>query len=439
MTPQVSSERLGERFDRFNEIGATDRGGVNRPALSEANRAARDALVERFEAADLAVTVDEMGNVFGRREGAADLPPVLLGSHVDSQYNGGRYDGVVGVLGALEVVESLNDAGVETERPVEIVAWSNEEGVRFQPDMLGSGVFAGEFDLEYAYAREDGDGATFGEELERIGYRGDAPCEPRDLHCYLELHVEQGPKLVDAGLSVGVVEGVYGFVWLDAAFEGSADHAGPTPMHLRRDALVATSDVVEAVRRIAGTGGPDLVGTVGAVDVSPNSINVIPERVEFTVDFRSGDDGTVAAAAARVREEIDAAAAREGVAAECEEIMRIDSQTFDEGCVEAVADAADRVGAEYARLVSGAGHDASYLNGVCPTAMVFVPSVGGVSHTEDEFTEWEDVVTGVEVLLEATLERATEAPAGEGASADRSDGERSTTERAATGPEEGDR
>ncbi|NHX37950.1 MULTISPECIES: Zn-dependent hydrolase [Halolamina] len=406
---EISSERLRDRFDRFNEIGATERGGVNRPTLSDANKRARDRLVEWFQDAGLEVTVDEVGNIFGRRAGRNDdLAPVLVGSHVDSQYNGGRYDGVIGVLGGLEIVETLNDAGVETERPIEVVSWSNEEGVRFQPDMLGSGVFAGKFDPEFARSLEDKEGKRFGEELERIGYRGDAPCEPRELHSYFELHVEQGPKLADAGLSVGVVEGVYGFVWFDVTFSGSADHAGPTPMHLRHDALVATSDVVEAVRRIAGTEGDDLVGTVGSLDVSPNSINVIPETVDFTVDFRSYDDETVDRAADRVREEIEHAAAREDVEASHEVIMRIESQAFDDGCIETVAAAADDVGADYTRLVSGAGHDASYLNGFCPTAMVFVPSVGGVSHTEDEYTEWTDVVTGTEVLHRAVLEKANE-------------------------------
>jgi N-carbamoyl-L-amino-acid hydrolase len=409
----VSSTRLRERFDRFNEIGATERGGVNRPSLSDANREARDRLVEWFEAAGLDVTVDEMGNLFGRREGRDDsLAPVLVGSHVDSQYNGGRFDGVIGVLGALEVVETLNDAGVETERPIEVVAWSNEEGVRFQPDMLGSGVFAGVFDLEYAYGVEDADGNAFGDELERIGYRGEAPCEPRELHCYLELHVEQGPSLDEDDVAIGVVEGVYGFSWMNAAFEGSADHAGPTPMHLRHDALVATADVVSAVRRLTATGGPDLVGTVGRVDVHPNSINVIPERVEFTVDVRSYDDAVVDAAVERVGREIAHAAAREDVDHELEEIMRVDADPFAGECIDAVERAAATVGVDHARVVSGAGHDANYLNRVCPTGMVFVPSVDGISHVEEEYTEWKDVVAGTNVLLAAVREKAAETGTG---------------------------
>jgi len=407
----VSSERLRDRFEAFNRIGATERGGVNRPSLSDANREARDWLLDRFEAAGLAVTVDEMGNLFGRREGRTEGAPVLMGSHVDSQYNGGRYDGVAGVLSALETVETLDDAGVDTERPLEVAVWSNEEGVRFQPDMLGSGVFAGRFDLEYAYDREDGDGTRFGDELERIGYRGEAACEPRDLDSYLELHVEQGPYLDDAGLQVAAVEGVYGFSWTNVAFEGSADHAGPTPMHLRHDALVATADVVEAVRRIAGTGGEDLVGTVGSVEVSPNSINVIPERVEFTVDVRSYDDAVVEAAVERVGDEVGWAADREGVDADFEEIVRIDAEQFDPEVVETVERAASEVVGEgnCTRLVSGAGHDATYLNGICPTGMIFVPSVDGISHVEEEYTEWEDLIAGADVLCNAALERAGEA------------------------------
>ncbi|WP_265108574.1 Zn-dependent hydrolase [Halosolutus halophilus] len=404
----IDERRFRERFDEFNEIGATDAGGVNRPALSEENREARDTLVEWFRDAGLDVRIDEMGNIFGRREGRdTDADAVLFGSHIDSQYNGGRYDGVVGVLSALEVVEAFNDADVETDRPLEIVAWSNEEGVRFQPDMLGSGVYTGVFDLEYAYDREDKDGNRFGDELERIGYKGEEPCEPDDLHCYFEVHVEQGPFLERADLSVGVVEGVFGFSWMNVTFEGQANHAGPTPMNMRHDAFVATADVTKAVREITATEGTDLVGTVGSVDVWPNAINVIPERVEFTLDFRSYDNAVVDAAVDRVRNEIEWAAEREGLEYEFEEIMRVDADPFHDECIETVADAAEDAGCEYTRLVSGAGHDANYLNKITPTSMIFVPSVDGISHRESEYTEWEDVVTGAEVLLRAVNEQAS--------------------------------
>ncbi|WP_273836988.1 Zn-dependent hydrolase [Halococcus sp. PRR34] len=404
---RINSERLRRRFDEFNEIAATEKEGVNRPSLSDANREARDQLVEWFEKVGLETTIDEMGNIFGRRKGQNnDLAPVLVGSHVDSQYFGGRFDGVIGVLGGLEVVETLVNAGIKTERPIEVVSWSNEEGVRFQPDMLGSGVFCDRFDLEYAYGRCDKDGKTFGEELERINYRGDAPCEPRDLHRYFELHVEQGPYLNEEEISVGVVEGVYGFSWMNVSFEGQADHAGPTPMHLRNDTLVAMSNVVESVRQITATTGTDLVGTVGSVDVSPNSINVIPESVEFTIDFRSYDNETVQTAVDHIQNEIQWAGEREGVEWDVEEIMRVDAEPFDDTCIETVKRAAEHTNVEYIQMVSGAGHDANYLNTICPTSMVFVPSVGGVSHTEDEYTEWEDVVAGTDVLLHAVLQES---------------------------------
>jgi len=406
---RVDGSRFRERFESFNEIGATEAGGVNRPALSDENREARDTLVEWFEDAGLSVTVDEMGNIFGRREGAnPDLAPVLFGSHVDSQYNGGRFDGVVGVLGALEVVETLNDADETTERPLEVVAWSNEEGVRFQPDMLGSGVFCDVFDREYAYSREDKDGNRFGEELERIGYRGEAPCEPRDLHCYFEVHVEQGPFLEQEELPVAAVEGVFGFSWMNVSFEGQANHAGPTPMDMRHDALVGASDVIQAVRRITATGGVDLVGTVGSLDVWPNAINVIPETVELTVDFRSYDDAAVDAAVEQIEAEIAHAAEREGLDYEFEQIMRVDADPFDADCIETVVDAIEECGHDYTRLVSGAGHDANYLNTICPTSMIFVPSVDGISHRESEFTEWEDVLVGTDVLLGAVRRKANE-------------------------------
>lgn len=405
----IDADRLRERFEAFNEIGATESGGVDRPALTDENREARDTLVGWFEDAGLDVTVDEMGNIFGRREGEwAEATPVLAGSHVDSQYSGGRFDGVIGVLGALEVVESLSDAGETTDRPLEVVSWTNEEGVRFQPDLLGSGVFSGQFDREFAYSRADSEGVTVEEELERIGYKGEAPCKPRDLHCYLELHVEQGPYLDDNDLPVAAVDGVFGFSWLEVTFEGMANHAGPTPMDMRRDAMVGASDVIGAVRRLTATGGSDLVGTVGSVDVWPDAINVVPERVEFTVDLRSAEDAAVESAVERIEQEIEWAAEREGLDYECEHLMHVDAATFDEGCVETILSAMDDAGYGETRLTSGAGHDASYLDDVCPTAMIFVPSVDGVSHRESEYTDWEDVLAGVEVLGRAIRSKAAE-------------------------------
>lgn len=406
---EIDGDRLHERFEAFSEIGATEAGGVDRPALTDENKRARDTLVRWFEDAGLDVTVDELGNIFGRRAGElGDAAPVLVGSHVDSVSRGGRFDGAIGVLGGLEIVESLNDAGITTRRPLEVVSWTNEEGVRFQPDLLGSGVFSGQFGRDFAYEREDDDGNTVEAELERIGYRGGQPCEPRELHCYLELHVEQGPYLDDNDRSVAAVDGVFGFSWLDVRLEGLANHAGPTPMASRRDALVGAADVIAAVRRLTATGGPDLVGTVGSLSVDPDAVNVIPERVEFTVDLRSAEDAVVESAVADVRNEIQWAAQREGLDHDVEELMRVDSATFDEGCVATVVEAMAEAGYEETHLTSGAGHDASYLTDVCPAAMVFVPSVDGVSHRESEFTEWADVLAGVEVLGRAAVRKAQE-------------------------------
>jgi len=297
---------------------------------------------------------------------------------------------------------------ISTKHPLEIAVWSNEEGVRFQPDMLGSGVFCDVFDLGYAYSRTDKEGNKFGDELERIGYKGDEPCEPRDPYCYFELHVEQGPFLEQEGLPLAAVEGVFGFSWMNVAFEGTANHAGPTPMNMRADAMVGASDVTKAVRRITATEGTDLVGTVGSVDVWPNAINVIPERVEFTVDLRSYDNDVVERAVQRIRDEIETAAEREGLAYEFEEIMRVDADPFDRDCIDTVARAIEERGYDYTRLISGAGHDANYLNTICPSSMIFIPSVDGISHRESEFTEWDDVVAGTEVLLSAVLAKANE-------------------------------
>jgi N-carbamoyl-L-amino-acid hydrolase len=403
----VDGKRLRERFETFSSIGETAAGGVNRPALSAANAEARDRLVAWFEDAGLEVTVDTMGNIFGRRGGTdPTAPPVLCGSHIDSQYNGGRYDGVVGVLGALEILEALEDGDVATTHPIEVVAWSNEEGVRFQPDMLGSGVFSGVFDRAWALDRTDDDGVRFGDALEEIGYVGERACEAGDLAAYFELHVEQGPVLEERAIPVAAVSGVYGFSWLEVTFEGQANHAGPTPMGMRSDAFVGTASVATRVREIATQGTTDLVGTVGSVDVWPDAINVIPERATFTVDLRAPSDAVVDDAVEDVREYVAEVAATEGLDATVEEIVRVEADTFDERCVGLVEDAAEAIDCQYTTVRSGAGHDANYLNRVAPTAMVFVPSVNGISHRESEFTEWADVVTGTKVLAYAVAAAA---------------------------------
>jgi N-carbamoyl-L-amino-acid hydrolase len=407
-TLTLDRERFVSTMTAQAEIGGTEGGGLHRLALSDEDRAVRDWFVARMESAGLETRVDEFGNTFGRRPGTdPDAKPVLLGSHLDSQPYGGIYDGALGVVAALEFVRTLNDEGIDTEHPVEIVNWTNEEGSRFQPAMQGSGVWAGVHDIETEYAKTDADGATVGEELERIGYRGDVPCEPPEAYeAYLELHVEQGPYLEEAGADVGVVTGVVGFTWGAITFHGQADHSGPTPMQYRQDALVAAADVVTAIRRIPSTLGERTVGTTGALDVEPNSINVIPEEVTFTWGFRDPEEAVIAEARRRVLREAEWAAEREGVEWEFEDRMRVAPVRFADRPVEAVGAAADALGYEGLRLVSGAGHDASHLDRICDTAMVFAVSEDGRSHSEAEYTSWDDCYAAAQTTANAALSLA---------------------------------
>ncbi|WP_132057824.1 Zn-dependent hydrolase [Halorussus amylolyticus] len=410
MTLRLDRERLVATMEEQATYGATEDGGLHRLALTEADREIRDWFVEQLRNADLDVRIDEFGNTFGRREGTdPDAAPVLVGSHLDSQPNGGIYDGALGVVAALEFVRSLDDEGIETTRPVEVVNWTNEEGSRFQPAMQGSGVWAGAHDIEAERAKTDDDGVSLGDALDDIGYRGDVPAEPAtEYEAYLELHVEQGPRLVEADADVGVVTGIVGFTWGAVTFHGEADHSGPTPMHHRSDALVAAADLITSVRRIPGTLGERTVGTVGYVDASPNSINIIPEEVTVTWGFRDPDDAVVEQAYRRVLAEAEDAADREGVEYETEERMRAPAISFPDRTVDAVRRAADARGCRGRELVSGAGHDATHLASVCDTGMVFAVSEGGKSHSPEEFTSWDDCYEAASVLANAALELATD-------------------------------
>lgn len=405
---EIDPERLERTFERYAEIGATDGNGLHRLALTDADREARDLLVSDLEALGLSVRIDELGNVFGRRAGCEELPPVLVGSHLDSQPSGGRFDGQVGVLAALETLRALDDAGIETRRPIELVNWTNEEGARFPTPMLGSGVATGQLDREAMLDLADDDGTTIREELERIGYDGDAPVDLGDVYAALELHVEQGPKLDRSGHAVGVVEGVFGMAWLEVTITGESNHAGPTPMDARSDALATATDAISELNRLPNRLSADAVTTVGRIDVEPDSINVIPDEATFTVDVRSYDESVVEDGVAEIEAEIAAACRRHGTAYELDELWRIPPMEFSERVRGAVADAAQAIDADARSLVSGAGHDAKYLDDVTDAGMVFVPSVGGITHNEDEYTDWEDVVTGTRVFAEATRRLADE-------------------------------
>lgn len=405
MRIDIDRDRFLGLLDEQSTFGETEAGGLHRLALSDEDRAVRDWFLDQMEVAGLTTSIDEFGNMFGRRSGSKPVAdPVLVGSHLDSQPFGGKYDGALGVIAALELVKTLNDREIDTRRPVEIVNWTNEEGSRFQPAMQGSGVWAGVHSLDAEYAKTDTDDTTLEDELDRIGYLGDAPAEPQEAYnAYLELHIEQGPYLDEENRDVGVVEGIVGITWGSITFFGASDHSGPTPMHYRNDALVGAADVITAIRRIPGTLGDQTVGTTGFVDVEPNSINVIPGEVTFTWGFRDPSDEVVEQAFTRVLEEADSAATREGLEWEWEERMRAPSVEFPDRTVSAVQSAADTLNYDSKRLVSGAGHDATHLASVCDTAMVFAVSEDGKSHTEEEYTSQEDCYAAANTLANAAL------------------------------------
>ncbi|WP_372911270.1 M20 family metallo-hydrolase [Salinigranum sp.] len=414
MVLDIDRERFVETMEHQAEIGANEDGGLDRLALTDADRAVRDWFEDQLEALDLDTRVDEMGNMFGRRQGATDEGAVLLGSHLDSQPNGGIYDGPLGIVAALEFVRTLEDEGIETERPVEVVNWTNEEGSRFQPAMMASEVWAGKTSVEAADETTDDEGVRFDDALERIGYRGDAPAEPHDEYdSYLELHVEQGPFLDRGGHDVGVVTGIVGLQWGEITFHGEANHTGTTPMQYRSDALVAASDVVTQIRRLPGTLGERTVATTGDISVEPGSINIIPETVRFTFDLRDPDDDVIAEGLERVRAEMEAAAEREGVEWEYEERMSAGSVDFVDRCVSAVREAAADLGHDAREMVSGAGHDATHAASVCDTAMVFAVSEGGKSHTPEEYTSWDDCHAAAETYANAALRLAGVADGGD--------------------------
>lgn len=404
---KINGERLWDSLMEMAKIGATEKGGVCRLALTDVDKAARDLFVQWCEAAGCAVTIDKMGNIFGRREGTnPDLPPVMMGSHIDSQPTGGRFDGIYGVLAGLEVIRTLNDAGLQTEAPVEVSAWTNEEGSRFAPAMVSSGVFAGVFDLEYGLSRADLDGLTMGEELKRIGYAGEAEVG-KPVRAFFEAHIEQGPILEAEGKTIGVVTDAQGQRWYECTYTGQEAHAGPTPMRTRRDAMVGAAKVIQAVNAIGHKYAPLACATVGLVQVHPNSRNVIPGQVFFTIDLRHPDDGILSEMDAEIRAVTARVAEEDGLEMAFEQIWYSRPVPFDPTCVAAVRAAAERNGLSHRDIVSGAGHDACYIARVAPTAMVFVPCEGGISHNEIENATPEDIAAGCQVLFEAVLSRAS--------------------------------
>jgi N-carbamoyl-L-amino-acid hydrolase len=403
---KIDLKRLEQSMDELGRVGATERGGLTRLALSDEDRRGRDLLVRWMREAGLRVTVDQMGNIFGERPGTAPLPPVMMGSHADSVPTGGKYDGQLGVLCGLEAIRSLNDHTLRTRHPVTLVIFTNEEGARFQPAMIASGVMAGKIPLEDAYNARDKDGLRLVDELERIGYLGSEPCVPRPMRAYLELHIEQGPFLEEEGLSVGVVEGIVAIAWSRLTIHGVQDHAGPTPMRIRHDALVAAAEVVTGVRRIARDLGGDVVTTVGNLTVHPNIVNAIPGKVTMSIDMRDPTSETLDRARPMLDAVVREACEREGVRYELEHYWRMPYTPFAPEVVEAVERAAKASGGAWRRIRSGAGHDAQYMAAIAPAGMIFVPSHDGRSHCEEEFTAIADIEAGANTLFLAMLELA---------------------------------
>jgi N-carbamoyl-L-amino-acid hydrolase len=403
---RIDRKRLEQTMDELGRVGETERGGLTRLALTDEDKRGRDLMVRWMREAGLRVTVDQMGNIFGERTGTEPLPPVMMGSHVDSVPTGGKYDGQLGVLCGLETIRALNQHRVRTRHPVTLVIYTNEEGARFQPAMIASGVMAGKIALEDAYNARDKDGLRLVDELERIGYLGSEPCIPRPFRAYLELHIEQGPYLEEEGLSVGVVEGIVAIAWSRLTIHGVQDHAGPTPMRIRHDALVAAAGVVTGVRRIATDIGGDLVTTVGNLTVHPNIVNAIPGRVTLSIDMRDPKSETLDRALPLLDRAVREACEREGVRYELEHYWRVPYTPFAADVVATVERAARESGARHRRILSGAGHDAQYMAAIGPAGMIFVPSRDGRSHCEEEFTPMDDIEYGANTLLLAAVDLA---------------------------------
>ncbi len=404
---KINPDRLWDSLMEMAKIGPGAAGGNNRQTLTDEDAEGRALFQKWCEEADCSMGLDQMGNMFARREGSdPDALPVYVGSHLDTQPTGGKYDGVLGVLAGLEIIRTLNDLGIQTKHPIVATNFTNEEGTRYAPAMLSSGVFAGVHTQDWAYDRVDAEGKTFGDELKRIGWRGEEEVGARKMHAFFELHIEQGPILEAEGKDIGVVTHGQGLSWTQVTVIGKDSHTGSTPMPLRKNAGLGMARILEKVEEIAWSHAPHAVGAAGHIDVFPNSRNVIPGKVVFTVDFRSPDLAVIEDMEARLRVEAQKIADDMGMTVEFEKVGGFDPVAFDAGCVSAIRDAAERLGYSHMNLISGAGHDACWINRVAPTAMVMCPCVDGLSHNEAEEISREWAQAGADVLMHAVLETA---------------------------------
>jgi len=404
---KIDGQRLWDSLMEMAKIGPGVAGGNNRQTLTDEDGEGR-ALFQRWcEAAGLTMGLDTMGNMFAMREGQdPDALPVYVGSHLDTQPTGGKYDGVLGVLGGLEIIRTLNDLNIKTKHPIVVTNWTNEEGTRFAPAMLASGVFAGKHAQDWAYDRVDSQGKRFGDELQRIGWQGDEPVGQRKMHAFFELHIEQGPILEAEGKDIGVVTHGQGLRWIECTVTGKESHTGSTPMQMRKNAGRGLARITELVHEIAMRNQPNAVGAIGHIDVYPNSRNIIPGKVVFTIDFRSPDPEKLQGMEAELYARAPALCDEIGVTFDSQVVGQFEPPAFDAGCVAAVRNAAERLGYSHMDIVSGAGHDACWINDVAPTAMVMCPCVDGLSHNEAEEISPEWAAAGADVLLHAVVETA---------------------------------
>ncbi|MEM1341449.1 MAG: Zn-dependent hydrolase [Pseudomonadota bacterium] len=404
---KIDGQRLWDSLMEMAKIGPGIAGGNNRQTLTDEDSEGRHLFQSWCEAAGMSMGVDEIGNMFARREGTdPDALPVYVGSHLDTQPTGGKYDGVLGVLGGLEIIRTLNDLNIQTKHPIVVTNWTNEEGTRFAPAMLASGVFAGKHGLDWAYGRTDAAGKRFGDELERIGWKGPEKVGDRKMHAFFELHIEQGPILEAEGRDVGVVTHGQGLRWIECTITGKESHTGSTPMNMRKNAGRGLALVTELVHRIAMDNQPGAVGAIGHIDVYPNSRNIIPGKVVFTVDMRTHLLGKLNAMVEEFMTRAPELCAEIETEFSAEIVGQFDPPAFDEGCVGAIRTAAERLGYSHMDIVSGAGHDACWINDVAPTAMVMCPCVDGLSHNEAEEISPEWAAAGANVLFQAVVETA---------------------------------
>lgn len=404
---KINSYRLQDFFQKMAKVGETKSGGVSRLSLSSSDKEARDLFMEWLRDADLEVRVDDVGNIYGRREGLdKNAAPIVIGSHLDSIEDGGKYDGVLGIISGLEVIHSLSDLSITTRRPIEIANFTNEEGVRFASLMGGSGVLSNDYKPNAIYAEKDEDGKTFLHELVSIGYLGDKKNRLKTAEAFIELHIEQGPILDSEETSIGIVEGILGFTWLEVTITGETNTSGPTPMHLRKDALSSTVKMIAEIKELASAVSERFIVTVGTVDVKPGLVNAIPGKVKFTIDIRDEDPQKQKDGEQMIKKCIKMIAESDDVDFKIAELKSFNPVCFSGKVIDTLNESVDELGYSSKRMISGAGHISTYMNNLCPTAMLFVPSVGGISHSPSEKTEWKDIERGANVLLHAVLKLA---------------------------------